>query len=245
LAEAPEKNHPLKTGFYAVFYAVISNGAIAFCFLPILFLWWKDIRKVHTFWVLGIYSFLNGFDNLLEVYFLSRSDAGHDVIRQFSHYYSLLEAPLILLIFGMARHGRGRKGILLLLCLFLVAESILLRKGDQFLLLILGSGVGLIILSSLTGLLEYLKRMEHTRFENSMVFVYGGLLFAYGSMLIIYIFAHFHHASGSGDADSYLLYYLSVLLSAAVICAGLWTYGIHRPRGRSYTPTSDYSSSSS
>lgn len=246
LAEAPEKNHPLKTGFYSVFYAVISNGAIAFCFLPVLFLWWKDIRKIYTFWVLGIYWFLNGFDNLLEVYFSSISDGSHGLIRQFSYYYSLLEAPLLLLIFAMARQGWLRKCILLLLFLFLGSETILIRQeGNHFLLLILGSGVVLIIISSLTGLLEYLNRMEHTRFENSMVFVYAALLFAYGSMLIIYIFAHFHHSTGSGDADSYLLYYLSLLLSAAVTCAGLWTYRVRKPRGHSYSRSSGYSSSSS
>jgi hypothetical protein len=96
------------------------------------------------------------------------------------------------------------------------------------------------------GLWDYLKKMEHSRFENSMVFIYASLLFAYGSMLIIYIFAHFHHSTGkaAGDADSFLLYYVSLLLSAAIASAGLWSYGIRRSRPSPWS-ASGYSSSSS
>jgi hypothetical protein len=99
----------------------------------------------------------------------------------------------------------------------------------------LASGLLLIIAYSLTGLVQYIKKMEHTQFENSMVFVYGSLLFAYGSFLIIYIFAHAHGNGGSteNDTDSFLLYYISLLLSSAVTSAGLWSYGI-----RSYSSSS-------
>jgi hypothetical protein len=45
--------------------------------------------------------------------------------------------------------------------------------------------------------------------------------------------------------DSFLLYYIGLLLSAAVTCAGLWSYGIHRSRPRPWSTSSGYSSSSS
>jgi hypothetical protein len=78
--------------------------------------------------------------------------------------------------------------------------------------------------------------MEHTRFENSMVFVYAAALFAYGSGLIIYIFAHYHPAgSNNDDTDSFLLYYISLLLSAIVTSTGLWSYGI-RKKEKSHRP---------
>jgi hypothetical protein len=111
----------------------------------------------------------------------------------------------------------------------------------------MGSGLGIIILYSVMGLWDYLKKMEHTRFENSMVFIYASLIFSYGSMLIIYIFTHFHRATGTAtsDTDSFLLYYVSLLLSAAVTCAGLWSYGIRRSRPRPWSASSGYSSSSS
>lgn len=237
---------PLKTGFYSVFFAIISNGAILVCFIPFLLLGWKNIRKVHTWWVLGIYWLLNGLDNLLEIWFAQGQDLRHTVIRQISFYYSLADAPLVLLAFALARQGKSRKALLLVLLLFLTGEMILVRiRGNGSLGLILASGVAVIIVFSLTGLWEYLKKMEHTRFENSMVFIYASLLFSYGSMLIIYIFAHFHHSSGTSDADSFLLYYISLLLSAAITCAGLWNYGIRRPHKHSWSAPAGYSSSSS
>ena len=236
----------MKTGLYSVFYAIISNGAILICLLPFLFLGWKKMRRIYTYWVLGIYWLLNGLDNFLEIYF-SRSEGMH-VIRQLSFYYGLVEAPLIILAFALARQGRERKSLLLVLLLFMAGESILIHwSRNNFITLILGSGLMIILLCSLIGLWQYLKKMEHTRFENSMVFVYAALLFSYGSMLIIYIFAHFHRTSGTNDndADSFLLYYLSLLLSAAITSAGLWSYGIRESRQNSYSHSTGYSSSSS
>jgi hypothetical protein len=238
----------LKTGFYSVFYAIISNGAIVFCFIPFLFLGWKNMRPIRTWWVLGVYWLLNGLDNLLEVWFASRSEASHLFVRQLSIAYSLVETPLLLLAFALAKQGRSRKGLLLALALFIAGETILARfRGHGALGLIIGSGLGIIIVCSVMGLWDYLKKMEPTRFENSMVFIYASFLFSQGSMLIIYIFAHFHHAASiaASDADSFLLYYISLLLSAAIASAGLWSYGIRKSRPRPWSASSGYSSSSS
>jgi hypothetical protein len=149
-----KNNRPLKTGFYSVFFSIIANGAIVLCFVPFLFLGWKKMRKILTYWVLGIYWFLNGVNNLLEIYF-SRSGGSH-VIRQLSFYYSLADAPLVLLVFALARQGRERTGLLLLLLLFMAGESFLLHSsGNEVVMLILGSGLLIILLGSLIGLLQY------------------------------------------------------------------------------------------
>ena len=130
-----------------MFYAIVSSGAIVLCFIPFLFLSWKNIRKVRAWWVLGIYWLLNGLDNLLEVWFATRSEGSHVLVRQLSFCYCLVETPLLLLTFALARQGRGRKGLLLLLVLFMTGESILLRlRGNSSLGLIIGSGLGIIIL---------------------------------------------------------------------------------------------------
>jgi drug/metabolite transporter (DMT)-like permease len=78
--------------------------------------------------------------------------------------------------------------------------------------------------------------MEHTALENSMVFVYAALLFAYGSFTIIYIFLHTHSGNMINTRDSFLLYYVSLFLAAVITSMGLWNYGIRKRR---------YSSSSS
>ena len=231
-------DYPLKTG--SLCYAVISNVAIVLCFIPFLLLGWKKMRQVNTYCVLGIYWFLNGLVNLLALDFAHFSDS-HLFTRQLNMYFSLAEAPLVLLAFAYAQSGRGRRQLLLVLLLLVAGESVLSAlHGHHFpaTSVMLASGLLLIIAYSLTGLVQYIKKMEHTQFENSMVFVYGSLLFAYGSFLIIYIFAHIHGNGGSteNDTDSFLLYYISLLLSSAVTSAGLWSYGIRK---------SYYSSSSS
>jgi len=75
--------------------------------------------------------------------------------------------------------------------------------------------------------------------------VYAALLFGYGTYLIIYLLYFFRNsASGYNEADSFLLYYTSLLLSAVVTSTGIWSYGLRRSKpGGSLMP--HYSSSSS
>jgi hypothetical protein len=241
----------LKTGLYSIIYQVICNLAIAFCFIPFLFLGWKKMRRMYTYCALGIYWLFNGLVNLLGMD-LYRFASIRPLFKQLSLYYNLAETPLVLLTFALALQGRGRKQLLAILILFLAGESVLIRiRGYNFstIVIILGAGLLLIIGYSMIGLLQYLKKMEHTRFENSMVFVYASFLFSYGSSLIIYILAHFHNNANSAagkDSDSFLLYFVSLLLSAAITAAGLWSYGIRRSHPGSHPPLRiNYSSSSS
>ncbi len=230
--------YPLKPGPYSLPYAVISNIAIVLCFIPFLLLGWKKMRQVNTYCVLGIYWFLNGLVNLLALDFAHFS-VSNLFLRQLNMYYNLAEAPLVLLAFACAQSGRGRRQLLLVLLLLVAGESfltVLHKHNFPATTVILALGLLLIIAYSLTGLVQYIKKMEHTRFENSMVFVYGSLLFAYGSFLIIYIFAHIHASGGAeNDTDSFLLYYISLLLSSAVTSAGLWSYGIRNSHQHDYS----------
>jgi drug/metabolite transporter (DMT)-like permease len=219
----------LKTGAYSVLYAVISNMAIGLCFVPFLLLGWKKMRQVNTYWVIGIYWLLNGLVNLPELGFFT----GSRWQEKLTFGYNLAETPLVLLVFGFATSGRQRRNLLLLIILFMIGEAVLISwKGYNFSsgTVIIGSGLLLIFACCITGLIQYVKRMEHTRFENSMVFVYAALLFAYGSFLIIYLFAHLHPNGAGNGTDSFLLYYVSLLISAAVTSMGLWNYGIKKTR---------------
>lgn len=240
----------MKTGNYSVLFSVISNMAIGLCFVPFLFLIWKKIRHVNTYWVLGIYWLFNGLVNWPV---LQASGGSHGLISRFSWFYTVTETPMVLLAFAWANSGKPRRQLLWVLFGYGLGECILIgEKGHTMTssILISGSGTLLILLYSITGLIQYVKKMEHTRFENSMVFVYAALLFAYGSDLIIQIFAHYNiNGNSSNDMDSFLLYYISLLLSAIVTSTGLWNYGIRRA-GKPYRPTparrtSGYSSSSS
>ncbi len=239
----------MKTGLYSVFYAFISTLAIGLCFVPFLLLGWKKMRQVGTYCILGIYWLFNGVVNLLALD-IFRFTSGRVFLRHLNFCYTLTETPLVLLAFACARPGPGRRQLLLVLLGFIAGESVLIGlKGSNVFsnAVIIGTGLVLILAYSLAGLLQYLKKMEHTRFENSMVFVYASLLFAYGSFLIIYIFAHVHDSNptGGNESDSFLLYYISLLLSAAITSVGLWSYGIKKIRRGGHPLHNFYSSSSS
>jgi len=154
------------------------------------------------------------------------------------------------LAFAFASSGRWRKRLIWVMLAFVAAESALLAwRGYTMNSRAWITGVGLVLVLgySVAGLWQYLKKMEHSRFEDSMVFVYAALLFGYGSFLIIYIFAHYRTGPAAvtyNEADSFLLYYISLLLSACVTCTGLGSYGLRRRRVRRPL-VSTYSSSSS
>jgi hypothetical protein len=228
---------------------VISDLAVVFCFVPFFFLGFRKMRRVNTYWVIGIYWLFNGLINLPALG-LSRSAGGHSLLQRINFCYTLTEAPMVLLAFAFANRGRRRKQLLLVMLGFMAGEAMLIAwRGYSMATctVITGAGSLLILAYSVAGLWQYLTRMEHSRFEDSMVFVYAALLFGYGSFLIIYAFAHYRTGAAGvvyNETDSYLLYYISLLLSASVTCTGLGNYGLRKKRvGRSLVP--DYSSSSS
>src|ERR1700743_3640723 len=93
-----------------------------------------------------------GLENLLGIWMTSGTPGHHGgITRQLGIGYGLVETPLVLLAFALAKEGRGRKGLLLLLLLFLAGELIMvrLRGSRDSLLPIMASGLAIIILCSL------------------------------------------------------------------------------------------------
>jgi hypothetical protein len=239
----------LKTGVNSLLFVVISNLAIILCFVPFLFLGLKKMRQVNTYWVIGIYWLLNGLVNL-PVLGVLHSPGGRSVLQRINSFYTFTETPMVLLAFAFASSRRWRRQLLWVMLAFIAGESGLIAwRGHTVFTtgIITGAGLLLILAYSVAGLWQYLMKMEHSRFEDSMVFVYAALLFGYGSFLIIYIFAHYRTGSGAmtyNETDSFLLYYISLLLSASVTCTGLGSYGLRKKRVRR-SLVSHYSSSSS
>jgi hypothetical protein len=235
----------LKTGINSVLCAIITNAAICACFVPFLLLGSKKVRQVNTFWLVGIYWFLNGLVNLRALP-LIRSEVLRGWLLRLSDYYDLMDIPLALSIYAMAAGTRKlRKQLLLVLLGYVAGETLLIRlKGYVFSWpVVIGVGVLLILVYSIMGLWQYLKKMEHDRLENCMAFVHGAFLFAYGTYGIIYLLFYLRaSATFYNQTDSSLLYYTSLLLSAVVTGIGIWGYGW---RGSGRTLPTRYSSSSS
>lgn len=239
----------MKTGVFSILYTVVTTLAIIVCFVPLLFLGMKKMRQVNTYWVIGIYWLFNGLVNLPSLN-LIHSTGGRIFLQRINYFYTFTETPMVLLAFAFASAGRMRRQLLWVMLGFMVGETVLLALrgwNNTSSALITGAGLVLILGYSVAGLWQYLTKMEHSRFEDSMVFVYAALLFGYGSFLIIYIFAHYRTGSTGityNETDSFLLYYISLLLSALVTSAGLGSYGFRKKRARRRI-IPGYSSSSS
>jgi hypothetical protein len=211
-------------------YALISHLAIGLCFVPLLFLGWKKMRQVGAYRAIAVYWLITGLINLfnLDLFGQFRSSTLQE---RLTFFYNLADTPLVLFIFACAASGKGRSRLLWIIFGFIALESwLILEVGYNFTssTMIIGAGLLLVWIYCITGLVQYMKQMEHTRFENSMVFVYAALLFAYSSFLIIYIFIHIHENGVNGGRDSFLLYYVGLLLSATLTSLGLWGYGLRR-----------------
>ncbi|HVU54714.1 MAG TPA: hypothetical protein VHD83_06640, partial [Puia sp.] len=172
---------------------------------------------------------LNALIHFSDIYFfLSFKNTKLDEVL---NYYNVLDTPLALLIFACASSGRHRRTLLLSIFLFAVLEVVIISwKGYETIsgFMFTGAGVLVVIIYSIIGLIQYMRKMEYTSFENSMIFIYVALLFAYGSFLIISLFLHIRGDTGSNSRDSYLLYYISLLIAAIITSLGLWSYGLRR-----------------
>jgi len=213
----------------SVLYIIISNMAVLSCLAPFLMLLSRKMRQVTAYRVLGVYWLLNGLTHFSDIYFfLSFRDTRLD---QLLNYYNVLDTPLVLLIFACASSGRHRKVLLLSIFLFASLEVAIIHwKGYETVsgFIFTGFGVFVVIVYSIIGLVQYMRKIEYTSLENSMVFIYGALLFAYGSFLIISMFLHIRGITPGNSRDSYLLYYISLLISAVITSLGLWSYGLRR-----------------
>jgi hypothetical protein len=189
----------------------------------------RKMRQVTAYRVLGVYWLLNAVTHFSDIYFfLSFRDTRLD---QLLNYYNVLDTPLVLLIFACASSGRHRKVLLLSIFLYVSLEVAIIHwKGYETVsgFIFTGFGVFVVIVYSIIGLVQYMRKMEYTSFENSMVFIYGALLFAYGSFLIISMFLHIRGITPGNSRDSYLLYYISLLISAVITSLGLWSFGLRR-----------------
>lgn len=224
---------------------MICSLAIALCFVPFLFLGFKKVRQVNTYKVLGIYWFLNGLVNLPHIAPIQQEGI-RNFFARFSDWYDLADAPLMLLVFALASPGMWRKQLLLVLSVLIAGETVfLLAKGYTYSWpVIICIGVLLVLIYSVIGLWQFFKQMEHDRFENSMAFVYAALIFAYGTYLIIFLLSYLPRSAGSYNLqDSYLMYYIGLLLAAVLTIAGIWSYGLRSRKSGSFRPR--YSSSSS
>jgi hypothetical protein len=206
-----------------VIYALLSNISIALCFVPLLLLWFKKLQYEKAYLFTAIYWLANGLMNLPGWIGQSGNKA---LLNQVTLLYNILDAPMVLLVFLFSVPQGKRKPIFYTLCGFIFFEIVMVAwKGYNLSssIVIIGVGTFMAITFSVISVMEYLQKIEHTSFENTMVFVYASFLFAYGIFIVIYLFSYLKIVESSSK-DNFLIYYTSLLLSTLLTCLGLWRY---------------------
>ena len=214
----------MKTGLTTTLYFIISNLAIILCFVPLIIILVKKLKYEKAYLIIAIYWFANGLINLPE--WIGQSE-NKFLLKHLTLIYNLLDAPLVLLVFLFASANNQKKIVRYILVGFILFEIImLLWKGYNLdsSTVIIGVGTFFAIIFSVMGVLEYLQKIEHTPFENTMVFVCASLLFDYGIFIIIYFFSYLNPTTKAENIDNFIIYYVSLMLSSFLTCYGFWQF---------------------
>jgi hypothetical protein len=213
----------VKTGFYPLLNTLVSNIAIIFCFAPFLMVLWKKLRYERTYTLIGLYWLTTGLLN--QYNWLGNAQNNH-FQAQLMFVRNLIGTHFVLVIFLVRAQGAQKKTIFYTLLAFILFELVMMiwngLENDSN-IIIIGLGALLVLMFSIAGLVDYLREMEHSSFQNTMAFIYAAFLFAYGGTTMIYILNYLNVAN-TNDPDEFFLYYVGLLLSSLLTCFGLWQY---------------------
>ncbi|HEY4876189.1 MAG TPA: hypothetical protein VIH86_11485 [Puia sp.] len=204
---------------------IISNIAIASCYLPILMIVWKNLRYEKSFIIIAIYWLFNGLVNLPNwVSYLQNSGWQN----QITLIYNLIDGPLILLFFLFSASSDKRKLILYTIIFFILFEAatiIITGYNLKSSTIIIGFDAFIALTLCITNITAYLSKLDHSPCENALVFINSSILFAYGVFIIIYFFSYLGFASTKTEKNEvFLIYYIGLFLSSLLSCYGLWRY---------------------
>lgn len=235
----------MKFNLYQVLYAVIANLSIIVCCVPLVLLWRKRLLYIKAYLFIAVYWLLNALINLPNWF---GQEDNYALQSQLTLLYNIADAPLMLLVFYFGFTGAKKRFALATLGFFIsfeIATVMFLGYNNKALTLITGADTVIAICFCVTGIIDYLRKMEHTPRENAMVFAYAGLLFSYGIFIIIYLFSYLEIKAGTDSQDNFFLYYLSLLLASLLTSYGIWFYATPKISRRKAEPQlKTYSSSS-
>jgi hypothetical protein len=206
-----------------VLNALVSNIAIIFCLAPFLMMLWKKLHYERTYTLVGLYWLITGLLN--QYNWLNNAQSNH-MQAQLMFVRNLIGIHFVLVIFLLRTDGAQKKTIFYTLLTFILFELVMMiwnGSDNTSNIVIIGLGSLLVLIFSIAGLVDYLKTMEHSSFDNTLAFIYAAFLFAYGGTTMIYILNYLNVATTS-DPDEFFLYYVGLLLSSLLTCYGLWQY---------------------
>ncbi|HVM87105.1 MAG TPA: hypothetical protein VMT76_02880 [Puia sp.] len=213
----------MKSGFYPILNMIITNVAIISCLAPFFLVLWKKLQYQRTYTLIGIYWLVTGLLN--QYNWVSDSDNYllQALLMFFRNLFGIHVALIIFMVYS--KEGKRKKIFYTLLAFISFELTMLIWNGMETRSNIIITGIGslIVLIYSIVGLIEYIKEVYHSPFENTIAFINAAFLFAYGATVMLSTLNFFAIASPS-DPNEFFLYYVGLLLSALLTCFGLWQY---------------------
>ncbi len=213
----------MKSGLFHLLNISVTNIAIIFCLAPFVLVIWKKLQYERVYTLIGIYWLLTG---LLNQYNWVCNSQNYHLQAQLMFIRNIICIHFVFFIFFISSRDTKRKSIFYTVLCFILFELLLIiwnGLDENSNVVIIGIGSLIVLVYSVIALIEYIKEIEHSPFENVMAFANAAFLFAYGGITMIYILNYLNVATTS-DPDEFFLYYVGLLLSSLLTCFAFWHY---------------------
>ena len=203
-----------------IYQIIASIAAISF-FLPFIILVIKKLATHRVFIWFAAYWMLAGSVNLL---FMNESFTNSRLMTVTERVFNLADAPFMLFIlYKTVKIEAIRNSIKKMLPAFLCAVlllTVITRLQDFAETLMVGGGLIIILMYIIWIIIHYIKGIKHYNTEYTLQFIYFALLFEYGISVVTFIFTYMI-PDKSNVHDSFLIYYISIIISVSLASYGL------------------------
>jgi uncharacterized membrane protein HdeD (DUF308 family) len=220
----------LKTGLLPGINHLMVILAVTLSFFPLILYWRKRLAADKSYMIITIFWTVNGILYIPEIFHWEWYNSTTDLI---TLYYNLVDGPLIFLFFYYAFK---KKVFLYLIGAFVIFEAIMIAwMGFNFDsdTIIIGIGSLVCLILNIWGISNYFMKVEHTKTENVLVYVFAGFIFYYGLFAVVW---RYNYLRPSGQEKPYVLLinWSSICLATALISYGLWKYAETQYREERY-----------
>lgn len=194
-------------------YQVISVLTVVAYFMPIVIVAIRKLWKETPLMLFALYWATGGLVNFLDLI----PGISENTLVNISVIYNMLDMPIVIAIVCFTTKIPGIRNltrvVLPIYLLALCVNPFIQGLNYDALKYLLGVGLILVHLIIIWDIVCQLRKLQHSNREKVMLLINAGLLFQYGTYVIIYIFDYFY-TQASNTTDNYILYYISSIVGA-------------------------------
>lgn len=200
-------------------YHIISICAITASFIPLLIVSLKKLWKDPAFLLIAVYWAISGIINMADK-IPGITTRQLDLVVMI---YNMLDIPIVLgIIYYTSNSVSIRKFAKIAAPVLLFAQLInFFRLGWNYdaAKYVLAVGLLVVLVAVVWEISLYMQKLEHSKHEKAMIFIYVSWLFSYGTFIIVYIFDYYVNATSSG-VDNLIIYYISTFIAIVIASIG-------------------------